>query len=92
MRSVKASSQADNSQTKDVEDAEVSAEVDESYISALEWGLPPTGGWGCGIDRVVMLFSGKKRIADVLPFGTLTNVAALGSEYRTRKEDKKKKK
>lgn len=52
--------------------------VDESYIEALEWGLPPTGGWGCGIDRMVMLFSGTGRIADVQPFGTLRNVVALG--------------
>lgn len=52
-------------------------EIDESYIEALEWGLPPTGGWGLGIDRLVMLMSGQSRISDVLPFGTLRNVAAL---------------
>ncbi|KAF2091318.1 lysyl-tRNA synthetase [Saccharata proteae CBS 121410] len=51
--------------------------VDESYIEALEWGLPPTGGWGCGIDRLVMLYSGSERIADVQPFGTLRNVVAM---------------
>ncbi|KAI9853092.1 MAG: hypothetical protein M1838_001593 [Thelocarpon superellum] len=54
-------------------------EIDESYISALEHGLPPTGGWGCGIDRLVMLFAGAARIGDVLPFGNLRNVVALGS-------------
>lgn len=54
-------------------------EVDESYLEALEWGLPPTGGWGCGIDRLVILFSGRERIADVLSFGTLRNVCGLGS-------------
>jgi len=54
-------------------------EVDESYLSALEWAMPPTGGWGCGVDRIVMLFSGRGRIADVLPFGTLRNVVGLGS-------------
>ncbi|KAF9635853.1 putative lysyl-trna synthetase protein [Lasiodiplodia theobromae] len=52
--------------------------VDEGYVEALEWGLPPTGGWGCGIDRIVMLFSGTSRIADVQPFGSLRNVVALG--------------
>lgn len=58
-------------------DAENEAEVDESYLRALEWGLPPTGGWGCGVDRLCMLFAGKERIADVLSFGSLRNVVAL---------------
>lgn len=51
-------------------------EIDESYLNALEWGLPPTGGWGCGIDRLCMLFTGAKRIGDVLPFGNLRAVTA----------------
>lgn len=71
-------------QHRDARDgAETHGEVDESYLSALEYGMPPTGGWGCGVDRIVMLFSGKSRIADVLPFGTLRNVVALGNA-RTR--------
>ncbi|KAI1774683.1 lysyl-tRNA synthetase [Hypoxylon cercidicola] len=53
------------------------AEVDESYVQALEYGLPPTGGWGCGVDRLVMLFSGAQRIGDVLSFGNLRNVVSL---------------
>ena len=61
-------------------EGDLEAEVDESYLQALEWGLPPTGGWGCGIDRLCMLFSGTNRIADVLSFGTLRNVVALGRE------------
>tara|TARA_R110002003_G_scaffold228_9_gene16661 strand:- start:7919 stop:8848 length:930 start_codon:yes stop_codon:yes gene_type:complete len=51
--------------------------IDESYLEVLEWGMPPTGGWGCGLDRLVMLFASKKRIADVLPFGTLRNVVSI---------------
>jgi lysyl-tRNA synthetase class 2 len=58
-------------------------EVDESYLAALEWGLPPTGGWGCGVDRLVMLFAGRERIGDVLAFGGLRNVVGLGRK-RTR--------
>lgn len=60
-------------------DAENKAVIDESYLEALEWGLPPTGGWGCGIDRMVMLFAGANRISDVLSFGSLRNVVNLGS-------------
>lgn len=51
--------------------------IDESYVEALESGLPPTGGWGCGVERLVMLFSGSRRISDTLSFGNLRNVAAI---------------
>lgn len=62
------------------EENRASSGVDESYLEALEWGLPPTGGWGCGVDRLAMLFSGAKRISDVLAFGSLRNVVNLGRE------------
>lgn len=68
------------------EENSASSEVDESYLEALGWGLPPTGGWGCGVDRLVMLFSGAKRISDVLAFGSLRNVVNLGREGTTVKE------
>lgn len=57
------------------------AEIDERYLEALEWGLPPTGGWGCGIDRLCMLFTGAKRISDVLPFGSLRAVTRRRSGH-----------
>ena len=63
-------------QLKNRDEGEESS-LDERYLEALEWGLPPTGGWGCGIDRLCMLISGTNRIGDVLSFGTLRNVVAL---------------
>ncbi|KAG5956519.1 hypothetical protein E4U58_006548 [Claviceps cyperi] len=56
--------------------------LDASYVKALDHGLPPTGGWGCGIERLVMLFSGATRISDCLSFGTLRHVVNMSSEER----------
>lgn len=64
-------------------DGEGDAEkIDESYVQALEWGMPPTGGWGCGVDRLVMLVTGRERLGDVLPFGTLRNVVGMAKGRR----------
>lgn len=43
-------------------------EMDEEYIDALEYGLPPTGGVGIGIDRLIMLFTAQETIRNVLLF------------------------
>ena len=41
---------------------------DLDFIEALEYGMGPTAGWGCGIDRICMLMSGAKNIREVILF------------------------
>ncbi|XP_065557852.1 lysine--tRNA ligase-like [Artemia franciscana] len=48
--------------------------VDENFLTALEYGLPPTGGWDMGIDRIAMFLTNSTNIKDVLFFPTMKPV------------------
>ena len=55
-------------------------EMDLDYVEALEYGLPPTGGMGMGIDRLVMLLTGQESIQEVILFPQMKTLGGVKSE------------
>jgi len=72
-------------QAKDREHGDAEAQmIDETFCTSLEYGLPPTGGWGMGVDRFAMLLSDSQNIKEVILFP-----AMKPTEQEEKKEEKK---
>lgn len=58
---------------------------DQDFIEALEMGMAPTAGWGAGVDRLCMLFTGAQTIKEVIAFPTCRPSVLKGASKKEKK-------
>jgi len=73
------------------EQGEETQQIDDNFVTALEYGLPPTGGWGMGIDRLTMFLTDNINIKEVLLFPAMRKQLNLTQNQNVAKKEKKRK-